>query len=453
MKTKVLITDDDKKHLNMLATLLEDWGYETDRANNGQEAVQKCARELPDIVLMDARMPVMDGFEALAKIRAAHPTLPVIMLTAYSDVQDAVNAIRGGAWDYLTKPPDFGQLAATLRNAAEKIKSDDSPPENKPGLLGTSPAIQELVKMISTIAPSEGTVLITGESGTGKELAARATHQASRRNKGPFVAINCGAMTESLLESELFGHEKGAFTGADRKHEGIFSRAAGGTIFLDEVGEMPLSMQVKLLRVLQEREVLSVGGTKPMPIDCRVIAATNRDLAEEVKAGRFREDLFYRLNVLTLHMPPLAERKEDIPALAEHFARRFAAVNHKQFTSITPAALRRLQAWSWPGNVRELENVMERAAILMPGEIIDERELPERLLTTAIGNYAPAGKTPDTSQEAPFGTLEEIERRVILKTLERFGNNKSETARALGITRKTLHAKLNRYKNPPGDES
>jgi len=334
----------------------------------------------------------------------------------------------------------------------ENIQSDtDIEQSQRPfPLLGASPAMLELERMLVTVAPSEATLLITGESGTGKELAARAAHQFSRRAGGPFVAINCGAFTESLLASELFGYEKGAFTGADKKHDGLFRQACGGTIFLDEVGEMPLSMQVRLLRVIQEREVLRVGGTKPEPIDCRVIAATNRDLAVEVEKGTFREDLYYRLNVVSIAMPPLRERIGDVPILAEHFASRFAKMNGKRFLGISADAVAMLNKWKWPGNVRELENAMERAIILMPGEYIGERELPERMQAARGTAFTKAAfqrfenQRCDVSKQWP--TLEAVEKQVILETLKRLDNNKTEAAKALGITRKTLYAKLNKYR-------
>lgn len=451
----ILVADDEKAHRDAITNLLREWGYRTIEAVDGQEALDKCAACQVDAILLDGRMPRMDGYQALPLIRERFPSVQVIMMTAYSELPAAVESMRAGAWDYLAKPLDFNRLKHTLHNAVGRInlerenaKLSASLAEIRAGtlLLGKSSAMLDLEKMINAIAPTEAVALITGESGTGKELAARTIHNASLRRDGPFLAVNCGALTESLLASELFGHEKGAFTGAEKKHNGLFMQAAGGSIFLDEIGEMPPAMQVKLLRVLQEKEIMSVGGTMPVAIDCRVMAATNRDLFEEVKAGRFREDLYYRLNVLPLRMPPLRERKDDIPLLANHFARKSAKANNRIFSGIAPDALACLQAWQWPGNVRELENVMERAIILMPGESIDARLLPENLQEyachSASGTEGGAGENGGA-----LPTLEEVERKVILETLRRLGNNKTEAAKSLGITRKTLHARLNRYRD------
>lgn len=447
----ILIVDDDQGHLGMLSTVLKDWGYAVKEAVNGLEAVEFCARKpAPDLVLLDVRMPKLSGTEALKMIRAADGNIPVVMMTAFSEIPEAVEAMRAGALDYVAKPLNFDRLKSLLEKLFTTTKAWKE--INAQGLLpGKSAAIQNLNEMIRAVAPSEATILITGESGTGKELAARALHAGSPRRKGPFVAINCGAFSETLLVSELFGHEKGAFTGAEKQRPGLFAEASGGTLLLDEIGEMPLSMQVKLLRVLQEREVLSVGAQKPKPLDCRILAATNRDLVEEVRAGRFREDLYYRLNVVNLKMPPLRDRKEDIPELAENFAKRFAIVNRKPFQAITNDTMHALLDYDWPGNVRELENVMERAIVLMNGDFLSPRYLPDRfnkVISNRVQNNenSLAGNAFSFSLTNPTPTLEEIEKAVILQTLERCGQNKSDAARILGISRKTLHAKLNRYR-------
>lgn len=453
-KLTILAADDDATHREMLRTLLREWGYAVGEAVDGEQAVALCREQSFDLVLMDVRMPKKTGLEALKEIKAHNPALPVLIMTAFSDVAAAVEAIKSGAYDYLTKPLDFEKLKVVLRNVfahVDLIEENASlsrslaATEAHSDMVGRSAAMSALWEMLRTIAPTDATVLITGESGTGKELVARAVHAASRRAQGPFVAVNCAALTESLLASELFGHEKGAFTGADKKHEGYFLKANGGTIFLDEIGEMPLSMQVKLLRVIQEREVLSVGGNTAVPVDVRIIAATNRDLAQEVDAGNFRQDLYYRLNVVTLALPPLRERADDIPLLAQHFMNRFASKNHKRIKGFTPGAMDRLVRYAWPGNVRELENVIERASILLLGEHISERELPERLKTPEQGDALA------DALETDCPTLDDVERAVILKTLKCFGGNKTETAKALGITRKTLHAKLNKYQGTQDD--
>lgn len=451
-KVKILLADDDNAHRDMLVTLLQDWGFEIIEAKDGIETVNLALegdkkKGLPDLVLADVRMPGKTGLQALEEIKSKDKQIPIIMMTAFSEVEAAVQAIRNGAYDYITKPLDFEKLKITLRNASVRLDLENENARLQAALknytsqlLGSSKPMLEIEDLIKTIAPTEATILIGGESGTGKELAAKAIHSASHRAQGPFLAINCGALTESLLTSELFGHEKGAFTGADKKRNGLFLEASGGTLFLDEIGEMPLGMQVKLLRVLQEREVLPLGGKKTVPIDCRIIAATNKDLAEEVTKGTFREDLYYRLNVVSLKMPGLKERSEDIPLLAINFAQKFAQKNRKQFRAITEPAMRLLQGYHWPGNVRELENTIERAIILMRGEYIDVNELPEKIAQNSKKLYL-----ENYEQEEKILTLEEIEKKVILHTLARMDNNKSEAAKALGITRKTLHAKLNKY--------
>jgi len=446
-KTRLLIVDDDPAHRSMLLTLLTDWGYRLEGVEDGESAVALCRERPFDLILMDVRMAGMSGIEALKEIRAYNPAIPILIMTAYSNVETAVEAIKAGAYDYLTKPLDFDDLRLTLERALDHASLRD---ENKAlrdtlaasfdqgGIIGQSAPMRQLMDMLATIAPSEATVLVTGESGTGKELIARAIHANSQRRKGPYVAVNCAALTETLLESELFGHEKGAFTGAERRREGRFLLADKGTIFLDEIGEMSLPMQVKLLRAIQEREIQRVGGEQTIKVDVRILAATNRDLKEEVEAGNFRQDLYYRLNVVALALPPLRERLEDIPLLAVHFLNKFAVKNGKQVKGFTPGAMDRLLKHPWPGNVRELENAVERAVVLLVGEYVSERELPPAIIQTQDGGQCPE---PGFSNM----TLEEIERIAILDALEATEGNKSEAARRLGITRKTLHAKLQKY--------
>jgi len=463
----ILLADDDKSHRNMLTLLLSDWGYRIREAEDGEAALAAFRESTPDLVLMDVRMPKMDGITALRAMKEEGIAAPVLIMTAYSNVEAAVEAIKLGAYDYLTKPLDFDKLKVSIGNCMRysslveensRLSSTLAGMITPSRILGKSRPMLELMDLLLTVAPSEATVLITGESGTGKEMAAKSLHEASRRAGGPYVAVNCAALTESLLESELFGHEKGAFTGANRRHEGRFAQANGGTLFLDEIGEMPGSMQVKLLRVIQEREVTRVGGEKSQAVDVRLVAATNRNLQEEVAAGRFREDLYYRLKVVSLHMPPLKDRRDDIPLLGAHFASLYARKNDKTVTGFSPEALDVLTAYSWPGNVRELENCMERAVVLLSGHEISLRELPAELVhapeCAALRSASPLPQRggPDHPATAPLtgtslagSTLEELERAAILQTLEKTGGNKSEAAKILGITRKTLHLKLAKY--------
>ena len=440
----LLVVDDDRNHRETLRTLLEEWGYGTTGAGDGESAVALCRERPFDLILMDVRMGGMSGIEATHEIRAYNPAIPILIMTAYSDVENAVEALKAGAYDYLTKPLAFDALKialeraldhATLRDEVRVLRDSVSFAFDAGNIIGRSAPMRQLLGMVSSIAASEATVLINGESGTGKEVVVRLIHANSKRRKGPYVAVNCAALSETLLESELFGHEKGAFTGAEKRRDGRFLAADKGTIFLDEIGEIPLAMQAKLLRVIQERELQRVGGDQTVKVDVRILAATNKDLKQEVEEGRFRQDLYYRLNVVALQLPPLRDRGEDIPLLAMHFLRRFAESNGKTVKGFTPAAMDKLLKYSWPGNVRELENAVERAVVLLVGEYISERELPPGLTD---GDDAAATRKTD------FGnmTLEEIERMAVLDTLEQVGGNKSEAARRLGINRKTLLAKL-----------
>jgi two-component system response regulator HydG len=413
------------------------------------EAVKK---QPYDLILMDVRMAHMSGIEALKEIKDYNPAIPILIMTAYSSVDSAVEAIKAGAYDYLTKPLDFEALKLTIERALEHIqlKAENQYLKEKldggfktERIIGKSRPMKELIDMLAMIAPSEATVLITGESGTGKELIARSIHTNSPRKKGALVTVNCAALTDSLLESELFGHEKGAFTGAERRREGRFKQADGGTIFLDEIGETSPTMQAKLLRVIQEREIQRVGSDEAIAVDVRILAATNRDLEEDVKNGIFREDLYYRLNVVALNVPPLRDRQDDIPLLAQHFLEKYAERNRKPVKGFSPLAMDMLIKYDWPGNVRELENAIERAVILLPGEHITEKQLPLNIVQSHDG--APPHPTAVQPGGDEVHSLEEIEKRAILATLEATGGNKSETARKLGINRKTLHKKLKSY--------
>ncbi|HHC4900066.1 TPA: sigma-54-dependent response regulator transcription factor ZraR [Escherichia albertii] len=434
----ILVVDDDISHCTILQALLRGWGYNVALANSGRQALAQVRDQVFDLVLCDVRMAEMDGIATLKEIKALNPAIPVLIMTAYSSVETAVEALKTGALDYLIKPLDFDNLQATLEKALAHTHCVDAEmpavSASQFGMVGKSAAMQHLLSEIALVAPSEATVLIHGDSGTGKELVARAIHASSARREKPLVALNCAALNESLLESELFGHEKGAFTGADKRREGRFVEADGGTLFLDEIGDISPMMQVRLLRAIQEREVQRVGSNQTIPVDVRLIAATHRDLAEEVNAGRFRQDLYYRLNVVAIEVPSLRQRREDIPLLADHFLQRFAERNRKAVKGFTPQAMDLLIHYDWPGNIRELENAVERAVVLLTGEYISERELPLAIASTPI----------PLAQSQDIQPLVEVEKEVILAALEKTGGNKTEAARQLGITRKTLLAKLSR---------
>ncbi len=443
----VLVVDDDQSHRIMLQKMLSGWGWKVAEADDGSTAVAAVEAQPFDALLMDVRMTRMDGMTALKKIHTSNPAIPVVIMTAYSSIDSAVEAIKEGAHDYLTKPLDFDRLKLTMASALEHRQVVESSRSmgavgsfERFGIIGESPAMRELLEMISYVAPTEATVLINGESGTGKELIAGALHRFSQRAKGPFITVNCAALIDNLLESELFGHEKGAFTGADRRREGKFVQADGGTLFLDEIGETTPAMQAKLLRALQEHEIQRVGGEEPLKVDVRILAATNRVLEDEVKNGTFREDLYYRLNVVNLTVPPLRERPSDIALLAEFFVEKYSRKNKRQVNGITPQCMHVLQHYSWPGNVRELENAIERGVILMRGDYLEVDSLPR-----ALTRLADQADLQDKGGAPPPSSLEEAEKMVIANMLQETGGNRSETARRLNITRKTLLAKLRKY--------
>jgi two-component system response regulator HydG len=447
MKERILVVDDEQSHRTMLKAVLTKEGYDISEADDGISAVKAVESESFDLILMDIRMTDMDGIEAMGQIKKMSPSIPVIMMTAYASIKTAVEALKSGAYDYLTKPLDTDELKILIKKALEHYRLQEENVLLKERLadrfdfskiIGKSRRIKELFENLSLIAPSDATVLIYGESGTGKELVANAIHQNSPRAQNPFIKVSCAALPETLLESELFGHERGAFTGALARKAGRFQLADGGTLFLDEVNVMSSTTQVKLLRVLQEREFEPLGSTKTIHVDIRLIAATNKELEAEVKEGRFREDLFYRLNVVPIHLPPLRERKEDIPLLAEHFFQIYQEKNKKSVKGFLPKTIDTLMRYDWPGNIRELENVIERAILLCRSEYISPKDLPPPLQGEEVGEQ-PIISIP------PGMTLEQVEREAIIQTLEETGGNRTQTAQILGISRKTLQNKLKEY--------
>ena len=445
----VLIVDDEAGILESLGILLRNAGFATHTARGGRAGLEQLTAIQPDIVLSDVRMPDVGGVEILAAARQQDPDTPVILMTAQATLQSAMQAVNEGAFYYIQKPFRNDELLAILKRAAEhrelrvenrslrqEIKRREGPVGSRP--VGNSRSWLDVLRLAETVAPTESTVLIQGESGTGKEVIARYIHELSSRADRTFASINCGALPESLLESELFGHVKGAFTGAVKDKSGLFTAAAKGTFFLDEIGETTPATQVKLLRVLQHREVIPVGATDPQPIDVRLIAATNRELEEEIRRGSFRTDLYYRLNVIALHLPTLRQRADDIPLLAEHFLTRIADLRQEAPKALAPNTLDALVTYAWPGNVRELENALERAVILTPGEQIQPAALPERV-TARVSEPLVAERTPANP------TLEAVERAYIMWVLQSESGNKSRAAEVLGIDPSTLYRKLSRY--------
>jgi two-component system response regulator AtoC len=455
----VLVADDDRTIRRNLVRLLQSEGYRPLEAADGEEALARIRDGVPDAVLLDLKMPGRDGLEVLGELGPALADLPVIVVTAFGGSAPAIEAMRRGAYDYLTKPFDLDEVLLTLKRAlrqralAFEVKAlrtragDDpgDPPGDEPELIGRSAAMREVFKAIGLASATDAAVLILGESGTGKELVAAALHRHSDRSGGPFIRVNCGALPEGLIESELFGHERGAFTGADRQRPGRFERASGGTIFLDEVGELPLPAQAKILRVLQQREFERVGGTETLRSDARVISATHRDLPAEVAAGRFREDLYYRLNVARIAIPPLRDRPEDIPPLAEHILRRMERRQGWGELSISPEALAAIRERPWPGNVRQLENALARSAIASRGRAI----LPEHLDADEEADPA-IPETVDSAGSLPLrALLAQVERRAIRLALKACGGNRTQTAERLGISRRQLFDKIREYDLQP----
>ena len=449
MKAKVLIVDDDTSMCELLAEGLVQHGYEARWHASPHDALAELAERNFDVVLTDINMRDMNGLELCQKATEAHPDLPVIVITAFGSMETAVQAIRAGAYDFITKPFDIDVVAIAIERAVkhsaltrevQRLQKAVDESRRFDELLGASPAMKEVYDLLERVGESESTVLVSGESGTGKELVARALHRRSKRSTGPFVAINCAAMPEQLLESELFGHTKGAFTDARNARPGLFVQAKGGTIFLDEIGDMPVGLQPKLLRALQERTVRPVGGDTETPIDVRVVAASNRDLETAIEERKFREDLYYRINVIHVELPPLRARGADVLLLATHYLEHFATQSQKDVRSLAPEAAEKLSAYAWPGNVRELANCMERAVALTRNESIGVADLPEKIRTYRTSHVLIAATDP--TELVP---MEEVEKRYILRVLEAVGGNKTLAAQVLGLDRKTLYRKLDRY--------
>jgi DNA-binding NtrC family response regulator len=440
-KAHVLIVDDEPNVRRVLGTQLEQAGWATTRAESGEQALDLVRAQDPDLVITDLKMPGMDGMDLLGRLQASFPEIPVIMLTAHGTVSNAVDAMKRGAHDFITKPFDRDEVVELVKKAlgqAERGRAEfrgPLVPGQRCGIVGRSASIEELCKSIEKIAPTPATVLIRGETGTGKELIVEALHQLSKRKSKPLVKINCGALPENLVEAELFGHEKGAFTGAERTKPGRFELADGGTLFLDEVGELPPAMQVKLLRVLQDRMVDRIGGTAPLKVDVRLIAATNRNLDQEVANGDFREDLLYRLKVVELVSPPLRERLDDIPDLVECFSERHAERLERPRPAVAPQALQALMTRPWPGNVRELENAVERAVLLGDGETLTPADF-------GMADTAPSQAPASTLKEASRVAAAETERRMILAALDLTDGNVTHAADRLGLSRRGLQLKM-----------
>jgi two-component system response regulator HydG len=453
-KRRILVVDDEESHRIMLRAVLSAEGYAVEEASDGTEAVTAVEREAFDVILMDIRMTNMDGIEALTEIRKISPLVPVLIMTAYASIKTAVEALKAGAFDYLTKPLDIEELKILIEKALDHyhLRAENLVLKERLGdrfdfsrIIGRSPKMKSLLETLAMVAPSDATVLLMGESGTGKEVVANAIHHNSPRAGQPFIKVSCAALPETLLESELFGHEKGAFTGATARREGRFQLADRGTLFLDEVGEMNMAIQTKLLRVLQEKEFEPLGGVRTVKVDIRLIAATNLELDKEVTAGRFREDLYYRLNVVPIVLPPLRERKEDIPPLADHFLTIYREKNRKALRGISGKALDLLVRYDWPGNIRELENCIERAVIMAREEAIVPADFPPQIRMLSIEGER-------EGFDIPYGiSLDEMERALIVKTLAETGGNRTKTSEILGINRRTLQNKLRQYglNNPP----
>ena len=453
---RILVVDDERSMRELLAIVLRRDGHEVFVAENGRSAIELLEKEPMELLISDVKMPDVSGVQVLAAAQRVNPEIIGIMITAYASTDTAVEALRLGAYDYLSKPFNVDELKLKVAKALERkrlqqenalLKRALQDTHQFSNIIGRSPAMEAVFQLVRTIAPTASTVLISGESGTGKELVARAIHFNSPRKDRPFVALNCGALPETLLESELFGHVRGAFTGADSNKKGLVEVAEKGTVFLDEIGEMSPMVQVKVLRVLQERKFRRLGGTEETDADIRIIAATNRDLSKLVAEGKFREDLFYRINVIPVHLPPLRERVEDVPLLAEHFLAKYAAQMRRKISGLSPEAMRRLQEYSWPGNIRELENAIERAVALETGQLIEVTSLPEHVQNGVLrtgGGDGNNGVVLDSGFHLEQH-VEEIEREYISEALRRAGGVKSRAAELLGMSFRSFRYYMKKY--------
>jgi DNA-binding NtrC family response regulator len=454
VKGRVLVVDDEKHQRDILKVILDSEGYETLAARNGRHALEILRDQPFDVILTDLKMPDMSGIELLTELLRIQPGLCIVLMTAHGSIHSAVEAMRKGAFDYLTKPLERDEMLVVVGKAMERshlVRENRMLQEQLrtrfrlASIVGAHGSMQDVFRVVQKVATSTSTILIYGESGTGKELVARALHLESDRRERPFYAVNVAALPESILEAELFGHEKGAFTGADSRKIGLFEQASGSTLFLDEVGDLKRDLQVKLLRTLQEREVMRVGGTERVPVDVRIVAATNQDLEKAVREGRFREDLYYRLNVIPIFLPPLRERRTDIPLLVEHFLKKHGAVDRRR--DLSEEALKILVNYDWPGNVRELESVVERALLLSDGDTVIPADLP----AAVRAGITPSARGGPLTLEVPDGglDLESVERSLILNALSKASGNVSRAARLLGLSRRTLQYRLEKIQGAP----
>ncbi|NVB37764.1 sigma-54-dependent Fis family transcriptional regulator [Pseudenhygromyxa sp. WMMC2535] len=452
-RARILVVDDETAARSALTELLREEGFDVQSAGDGFKALGRLDNWTPDVVITDLKMPGMNGIQLMEKLRERISDISVVVMTAFGTVESAVEAIQQGANDYLTKPLHLGQLLVVVERVLERralmleterlrdelaARSTEEEEIDYPGLIGRSRAFRDMMSLVEQVAGSDASVLFVGENGTGKEKVAHTLHELSNRKQGPFVPVHCGSMSEEMLERELFGYEAGAVAGAGERREGRFVQAKGGTLFLDEVADLPVATQAKIVRALQEGSIERIGGTEPVPIDVRLVAASDRELHDEVQAGAFREDLFYRLNVICIRVPTLRERRDDVPLLAMHFLKRHARANGKALGSFTERALGVLLNFDWPGNITQLENCIERAVVLARGDEIEPRELPRELMTS--------GRTGDEMPQVPGASLRELERFAILKTLEHVGGSTSKAARILGISPRKIQYRLNEYR-------